>query len=106
MFLFTCFIISGNLKDEGRRSESLTEDVFIENFIQGTWHKWQATDVIIKRRHNMVNIFMYIHQKRDLQSVYFLQGYTEELLSCLLKCPVKLELQTLSNKTDLIFKKV
>ena len=35
--------------------------------------------------------------------MYFLIGYTEELLSYWLQCPVKLELQT-AKKNDVIFK--
>ncbi|WAQ96505.1 RT24-like protein [Mya arenaria] len=99
-------VSKGNLKDEGRQSRTVTEDQFIRNFIDGTWHNKQATDIVIKRRHNMIAIFMYILAPRDLQPVYFLTGYTEELLSCLLKCPVKLELQSLNKASDLTFKMI
>ncbi len=36
--------------------------------------------------------------------IYFLIGYSEELLSCWLKCPVKLELQTVESNEDVVFK--
>jgi small subunit ribosomal protein S24 len=35
--------------------------------------------------------------------MYFLIGYTEEILSTLLKTPVKMEIQTIDNKDDVIF---
>jgi small subunit ribosomal protein S24 len=35
--------------------------------------------------------------------MYFLIGYTEEILSALLKTPVKMEIQTIENKDDVIF---
>ena len=35
--------------------------------------------------------------------IYFLIGYTEELLSMWLKCPVKLELQFVPDYKDVIF---
>ncbi|XP_052265532.1 28S ribosomal protein S24, mitochondrial-like [Dreissena polymorpha] len=95
---------TSNLKGETRMSETLTDDVFIQNFLKGTWGLMQASDVVIKRRHNMIHIFMHILPKRDLQPIYFLLGYSEELLSSLLKCPVKLELQSVQKPRDLIFK--
>ena len=39
-----------------------------------------------------------------LVQVYFLIGYTEEMLSQWLKCPVKLELQVVQNPKDVIYK--
>jgi hypothetical protein len=36
--------------------------------------------------------------------MYFLIGYTEELLSLWLKCPVRLELQTTSSDKDIVYK--
>ena len=38
------------------------------------------------------------------RKIYFLVGYTEELLSCLLSCPVKLEIQTVQIKQDVAFR--
>jgi hypothetical protein len=35
--------------------------------------------------------------------MYFLIGYTEEILSALFKTPVKMEIQTIENKDDVIF---
>ncbi|KAL4239625.1 28S ribosomal protein S24 [Mactra antiquata] len=95
-----------NLKDEGRKSETLIEDEFIRNFMMGTWHRMIVSDIVIKRKHNMINIAFYVNRRRSLaiSKVYFLVGYTEELLSCLLKCPVKLEIQSVESDKDMIFK--
>lgn len=95
------------MKDEGRRGETVIEDSFIRDFMQGTWHRILASDVIIKRRHNTIYLAMYVENrqyKSFLSKIYFLVGYTEELLSCLLKCPVKLELQTVESVQDMTFK--
>ncbi|XP_053386428.1 28S ribosomal protein S24, mitochondrial-like isoform X1 [Mercenaria mercenaria] len=101
---------TSNLKGEGRKSETTVEDVFIRNFMHGTWTGKLASEVVIKRRHNMIFLGAYINfGTKSLPGalrIYFLIGYTEELLSCLLKCPVKLELQTLDSDRDLIFKYV
>jgi small subunit ribosomal protein S24 len=40
-----------------------------------------------------------IHPRR----IYFLTGYTEEILSALLKTPVKMEIQTVESKDNVIF---
>jgi len=36
--------------------------------------------------------------------MYFLIGYTEELLSYWMQCPVTLELQTVGDRKDVVFK--
>ena len=38
------------------------------------------------------------------RKIYFLQGYTERLLSAFLKQPIKVEIQTVENRKDVIFK--
>ena len=40
------------------------------------------------------------------RKIYFLIGYTEEMLSQWLKCPTKLELQLVENPKDVIYKYV
>ena len=40
----------------------------------------------------------------SVSKMYFLIGYTEELLACLLKCPVKMEIQTVKSEKDMLFK--
>jgi len=90
----------------------LLEDSFIRRFMHGTWPEMLKSEVIIKRQHNLIRISGMI--KRDdnngggpvdvKRRIYFLIGYTEELLSFWLKCPVRLELVTLESEDDIIYK--
>ncbi len=80
------------------------EDLFIRKFMHGTWPEAIASEVIIKRQHNLVRIAGLVNRNIPQRKVYFLIGYTEELLSFWLKCPVKLELQTIESPDDVIFK--
>lgn len=78
--------------------------MFIRKFITGTWHGLFASEIIIKRQHNIIRIAGIIRQAIGARKMYFLIGYSEELLSFWLQCPVKLELQTVADKKDVIFK--
>lgn len=82
----------------------LTEDLFIRKFMHGTFVEMIESEVIIKRQHNLVRIACIINRKILPRKLYFLIGYTEELLSFWLKCPVKLELQSIESESDMIFK--
>ena len=62
------------------------------------------SQIIIKRQHNLIRIAAIIARTRPNRTIYFLIGYTEELLSLWLKCPVKLELQTTSHEVDTVYK--
>lgn len=91
------------LEDAVRKPETQTEDFFIRKFVTGTWHGLFLSEIIIKRRANMIIIGGLITRSLLPRKVYFLLGYTEEILSYILKCPVKMELQTLSNRKDVIY---
>jgi len=85
----------------------LFEDMFVRKFLHGTWPEMISSEVIIKRQHNLVRIAfaMVLPTFRvKTSNVYFLIGYTEEILSYWLKCPVKLEIQMLADKSELIYK--
>ena len=85
--------------------KTFLEDMFIRKFMRGTWPESISSEVMIKRHHNMVRIAMIINRNRlTRDKIYFLIGYTEELLSYWLKCPVKLELQSVENDNDLVYK--
>lgn len=87
-----------------RTAETSHEDIFIRKFVHGTWPKLLASDVIIKRRANQIIIsFMAIRMTAPTK-MYFLIGYTEEILSYVLKCIVKLEIQTIAERVDLTYK--
>jgi len=70
----------------------------------GTWHSLVLSEVIIKRQFNHIRIAGLIKQGISSRKMYFLIGYTEELLSYWLQCPVTLELQTVTDPKDVIFK--
>lgn len=91
----------------GRRtSQTLTEDLFIRKFLTGTWHGLFVSEILIKRQANVIRIAGIVLRAVPARKMYFLIGYTEELLSSWLQCPVKLELQTVEDKKDVVFKYV
>nr|CAG4647542.1 EOG090X0I6M [Megafenestra aurita]SVE92760.1 EOG090X0I6M [Megafenestra aurita] len=92
------------LQDGLRSAETSVEDIFIRRFMTGTWHDLFCSEVIIKRQFNLIRIAGLIRQGIPSRKMYFLIGYSEELLSNWLQCPVKLELQTIEKKEDTIFK--
>ncbi|XP_017856405.1 PREDICTED: 28S ribosomal protein S24, mitochondrial [Drosophila arizonae] len=95
---------TSTLKDALRPSQTAIEDVFIRKFITGTWHALVCSEIIIKRQHNMIRIAAIIRQAINARKMYFLIGYTEELLSYWMQCPVTLEFQTVADKKDVVFK--
>lgn len=94
----------GNMLDGLRPAETAIDDEFIRRFMTGTWHDLIASEIIIKRQHNIIRIAAITVQKISVTKVYFLIGYTEELLSYWLQCPIKLELQTVEDRTAVVFK--
>lgn len=97
-------INTSNLEDGLRKSESATEDFFIRRFMHGTWHELFASDVVIKRRANIIIIAGVVLRRIYARKYYFLIGYTEEILSYILKCPVKVEIQTIADHKEIVFK--
>ncbi|XP_003706237.2 mitochondrial ribosomal protein S24 isoform X1 [Megachile rotundata] len=95
---------TSNLKDGNRPAETVIEDMFIRNFMQGTFHSLFASEIIIKRQHNIIRISGIMLRKINPMRAYFLIGYTEQLLSYWLHCPVKLEIVTTEMKEDVIYK--
>ncbi|KAL7020512.1 hypothetical protein ACKWTF_011566 [Chironomus riparius] len=95
---------TSNLRGELRTAQCITEDAFIRKFMTGTWHSLVLSEVIIKRQFNHIRIAALIKQGISSRKMYFLIGYTEELLSYWLQCPVTLELQTITDPKDVIFK--
>ncbi|XP_065574220.1 small ribosomal subunit protein uS3m-like [Artemia franciscana] len=92
-----------NLWEGLRSAETAVEDMFIRKFMSGTWHNLFASEIIIKRQHNMIRIGGIITRDLPPRKYYFLIGYTEELLSYWLQCPVKLELQTVESKLSVVY---
>lgn len=90
--------------DGMRPSEIAVEDEFIRRFLTGTWHNLFLSEIIIKRQHNIIRIAGIVERAIQPRKMYFLIGYTEELLSFWLQCPVKLELQTVESRKDVVFR--
>ncbi|KAJ8938097.1 hypothetical protein NQ314_011609 [Rhamnusium bicolor] len=93
-----------NIEGGLRSSETAVEDVFIRKFMTGTWHNLFVSEIIIKRQHNIIRIAGIIQRSVGARKMYFLIGYSEELLSFWLQCPVKLELQTVPDRKSVVFK--
>lgn len=87
-----------------RKPEIFHEEVFIRKFVHGTWPKLLMSDVIIKRRANIIVLNFMAQRIISPQKMHFLIGYTEEILSYFLKCIVKVELQTIDDPSDMTYK--
>lgn len=70
----------------------------------GTFHALICSEIIIKRQHNHIRIAVIMKRAISPRKMYFLIGYTEELLSYWLQCPITLEIQTVADKKDVVFK--
>lgn len=70
----------------------------------GTFHNLLCSEVIIKRQYNTIRIASLMSRNLTPRKMYFLIGYTEELLSNWLQCPTTLEIQTIADKKDVIYK--
>lgn len=91
------------LKDGTRKAESAQEDIVIRKFIYGTWPQMLLSEILIKRRANQIIIAFIFLKSINPTKAHFLIGYSEEILSCVLKCPVKLELQAANSDKDLVY---
>lgn len=100
----TQIIFAANIVGGLRSAETAVEDMFIRKFMVGTWHGLFVSEIIIKRQHNIIRIAGIMRQSISPRKIYFLIGYTEELLAFWLQCPVKLELQTVQDKESMVFK--
>ena len=78
--------------------------MFIRKFLKGTWSGMFLSEIIVKRQHNTIRVAALIKRNLQTSKMYFLTGYSEEMLSQWLKCPVKLELQVIDNPKDVIYK--
>lgn len=87
-----------------KTADTTIDDIFIRKFIQGTWHRLFLSEIIIKRRQNMIILAGLVNRAIAPRKMYFLIGYTEQFLSNFLKRPVKMEIQTVQHKKDMMFK--
>lgn len=87
-----------------REPQTISEDLFIRKFMTATFHSLLCSEVIIKRQFNLIRVAVIMNRAISPRKLYFLIGYTEELLSNWIQCPVTLEIQTIPDKRDVIFK--
>lgn len=87
-----------------RESQTIIEDLFIRKFMSGTFHGLLCSEVIIKRQFNVLRIASIMHRGISPRKMYFLIGYSEELLSNWMQCPTTLEIQTIADKKEVIHK--
>lgn len=98
---------TGSLRNPLRNPmNTVIEDQFIRKFILGTWYKVWLSEVVIKRRHNDIIICGVVCPLPTIATVQFLMGYTEELLSHMLKSNVKMEVQCVPSRKTLIHKHI
>lgn len=95
---------TANLQDGLRPSETAVEDMFIRKFITGTFPGLLVSEVIIKRQFNHIRIAFLMKRMINPQKVYFLIGYSEELLANWLQCPITLEIQSVAKPEDTVYK--
>lgn len=60
--------------------------------------------VIIKRQYNIIRVAFLLSARMQPTETSFLIGYAEEMLSTILRCIVKLEVQMITSKKDVIFR--
>ena len=80
------------------------EDMFIRKFLKGTWSQMFLSEIIVKRQHNTVRVAAIVKPSVTNRKIYFLLGYSEEMLSLWLKSPAKLELQIQPDPKSVVYK--
>jgi small subunit ribosomal protein S24 len=97
---------AGNLQGGLKAHLMVVQDMFIRRFLTGTWHSLFVSEIIIKRQYNMIRVAGIVRRGLIPRKMYFLIGYSEEMLGNWLQCPVKLEIQTVPDRKDVIFKRI
>ncbi|XP_063711278.1 small ribosomal subunit protein uS3m-like [Symsagittifera roscoffensis] len=76
-----------------------TEDYLVRKFLHGTFLNMIAMEhIIIKRKHNQVNIIMLCWVSKIPSRYYFLRAYAQKILEYLLKQNVKIDIQCTKHK--------
>jgi len=95
-----------NLLDGVEKSRIVWEDEFIRKFVEGTWLSCWASEIVIKRKSNCITVCGFIHRKARPESIYFLIGYTEEILTNFLRQIVKMHIQSVERIENVVFKRI
>ena len=93
---------------DARGAETTVEDMTIRRFVHGIFPETLRSEIIIKRRHNLIVVACILEVKphfvQDIEKVYFLIGYSEKILSEWFHRPFKFEFQTVPRKEAVVFK--
>lgn len=98
-------IHTGNLHQEDGAHQAAYEDLLIRQFIHGTFYRMIESEIIIKRRLNILEITAFVCTTQNFPSLYLLTSYSENFLSSFLEYNVKLHLLGVTSD-DMIFKYV
>lgn len=90
--------VVGSLKGSLWASERLVDDIMIRKLVEGVMHEFLESEVVIKRRANIIILVFLVSIYGDLKKFYFLTGFIEKLLTELLGCIVKVEAQSYSGR--------
>lgn len=90
--------VVGSLKGSLWASERLVDDIMIRKLVEGVMHEFLESEVVIKRRANIIIVVFLVSIYGDLKKFYFLVGFIEKLLTELLGCIVKVEAQSYSGR--------
>ena len=96
---------TSNLHGEDNAHQMAYEDLFIRKFIYGTFYRLTVSEIVLKRRLNILDIIMFVNRNTNTVKYQYLVSYTEEILSKLLRYNVKVHL-LLASQEDMIYKYV
>ena len=89
------FCFSGGIEGSLWAHDRFIDDVMIRKFIEGTFYELLVSDIIIKRTLNQITISIFVNAKGTIvHKVYFLQAFSETLLSHMFACVVKMEIMS------------
>lgn len=96
---------TSNLHGEKNAHQMAYEDMIIRQFLVGTFYRLLESEIVIKRRLNILDISVFVTSQTLIVKCNFLKAYSEEFLSKLLRYNVKLHL-LVATTDDMIYKYV
>uniref|UniRef100_A0A1I8GM86 phenylalanine 4-monooxygenase n=1 Tax=Macrostomum lignano TaxID=282301 RepID=A0A1I8GM86_9PLAT len=91
------------------------QDQLIRILLRGTFPEMLASEcIVIKRQGNTIRVALLLKQRDRMDTnprivcmrYAFLIGYAEEMLSLLMRCVVRLEVQTVDSEVDLVYNSI
>lgn len=83
---------TSNLHGEKNAHQMAYEDLFIRQFLHGTFYQNILSEVIIKRRLNILEIIIFVEANRQLRTFQQLATYSEEMLGTVFNYNVRVHL--------------